>query len=197
MGERYFDLAVAVNLGMFQEDHRTHVGFLRYGKRIESRKWRKTYLSMFAVGPKKPGLPQATILDLDVKKSRELRKHYNIVVQNLRLIKQHKGHGRSVWRKKRRRWSETALAMDRKGRILFLHTRTPLTMERFGRILLQQPLGILRAMHLEGGPEASLSIRTRSIRRDFNGSFETGFNENDNSSEQWPIPNVIGVVRQP
>lgn len=29
---------------------------------------------------------------------------------------------------------------------------------------------------------------------DLSGSYETGFNENDRTGGQWPIPNVVGVV---
>jgi len=57
------------------------------------------------------------------------------------------------------------------------------------------PLGIERAMHVEGGPEASLSIHTASLTLDLNGSYETGFREDDQERHQWPIPNVLGVAR--
>ena len=58
---------------------------------------------------------------------------------------------------------------------------------------LSLPLRITNAMHVEGGPEASLSIHTAGIDLDLNGSYETGFNENDDEREQWPIPNVLAV----
>jgi hypothetical protein len=50
-------------------------------------------------------------------------------------------------------------------------------------------------MHLEGGPEASLSIHAAGVDLDLSGSFETGFSENDANVRQWPIPNVLGVLR--
>ena len=58
------------------------------------------------------------------------------------------------------------------------------------------PLGITNAMHVEGGPEASLSIHVGGVNLDLNGSYETGFNENDAERHQWPIPNVLGVHRR-
>jgi len=48
-------------------------------------------------------------------------------------------------------------------------------------------------MHVEGGPEASLSIHTGELELDLSGSCETGFNANDLNHTQWPIPNVLGV----
>jgi hypothetical protein len=69
-----------------------------------------------------------------------------------------------------------------------------MAMHHFNAFILGLPLGIVRAMHVEGGPEASLSIRAPGLSLDLSGSYETGFNENDDNSGQWPIPNVIGVV---
>jgi len=67
-------------------------------------------------------------------------------------------------------------------------------MFHFNRRLLALPLDIVSAMHVEGGPEASLSIRAPGVRLDLAGSFETAFRENDGNAEQWALPNVIGVL---
>ncbi|MFL6246152.1 MAG: hypothetical protein ACJ74H_09015 [Thermoanaerobaculia bacterium] len=66
-------------------------------------------------------------------------------------------------------------------------------MHDFNRRLLALPLDIRQAMHLEGGPEASLSIHVPGI--DLCGSYETGFLEDESNREQWPLPNVLGVLR--
>jgi hypothetical protein len=66
-------------------------------------------------------------------------------------------------------------------------------MSTFNRRLLAAGLGVVRAQHLEGGPEASLSIRGAGAPIDLAGSYETGFNEADDNQHQWPLPNVIGV----
>jgi hypothetical protein len=60
--------------------------------------------------------------------------------------------------------------------------------------VLALPLGIQRAMHVEGGPEASLSIRAPDLKLDLCGSFETGFVGDDANAKQWAIPNVIGAL---
>ena len=77
--------------------------------------------------------------------------------------------------------------------MLFLFSRFPYEMNRFNRLALALPLRLQAAMHVEGGPEASLSIHAAGIDIDLNGSYETGFNENDDERRQWPIPNVLGV----
>ena len=83
--------------------------------------------------------------------------------------------------------------MTRQGRILFLFSRTPHEMFDFNRRLLALPLDIVSAMHVEGGPEASLSIRARACGWTSPAASETAFRENDGNAGQWALPNVIGV----
>src|SRR5205823_8824159 len=106
------------------------------------------------------------------------------MVQNLRLIK---SPGVSVWKKNGRAWSESAVAQDKQGRVLFLFTREPYEMAEWTAKLLALPLEVVRAFHVEGGPEASLSLHAKALRVDFNGSYETGFVENDGVKQQQPI----------
>jgi hypothetical protein len=113
------------------------------------------------------------------------------MVQNLRLIK---APGVNVWKKNGRAWSEAAIAQDKKGRLLFLFTREPYEMAVYNDLLLAMKLDIVRACHVEGGPEASLTVRSKDVKVDFAGSYETGFTENDENKKQWELPNVIGVV---
>ena len=69
-------------------------------------------------------------------------------------------------------------------------------MQELNDKLLGLALGITAAMHVEGGPEASLSIHAGGVDLDLNGSYETGFNENDDEKAQWPIPNLLAVARK-
>jgi hypothetical protein len=70
-----------------------------------------------------------------------------------------------------------------------------LSMREFNTRLLATGLDVVRAMHVEGGPEASLSIHAGGIDLDLAGSYETGFVENDDNHRQWLVPNVLGVRR--
>ena len=67
-------------------------------------------------------------------------------------------------------------------------------MSEFNRLLLASDLDIVRAMHVEGGPEASLSPRG-PFRADHCGSDETGLFEHDANTVQWELPNVLGVAK--
>ena len=179
-------LAVAINLGMFQTDQRSNVGYARNGKHLNNGRW-NDYRAAVAIDAKR-----ALWVDLDQPHSLEELQRYDIVVQNLRLIA---GSRRNVWAANAKKWSEAALAIDSRGRLLFLFSRVPYSMRELNAMLLALPLDVTQAMHLEGGPEASLSIHAGGVDLDLCGSFETGFTEHDENREQWPIPNVLGVVK--
>ena len=185
---RASDLAVAINAGMFQNDQRSNVGYLRHGAHVNNGHW-NDYGAVLAFNA-----TSALWLDRDQSNPSQETAAYDVVVQNLRLITTDR---RNVWSKNNRRWSEAAVAIDSKGRLLFLFSRAPRSMRDFNQLLLQLPLDIAGAMHVEGGPEASLSIHAGGVDLDLAGSYETGFWPNDSNRRQWPIPNVIGVVAKP
>lgn len=187
---------VAINAGMFQTDHRSNVGYLRHGRHLNNKRW-NAYKSVLAVNPKGDSLPAVLWLDRESSKPDPRLASYDIVVQNLRLIASPGGNNRrNVWSPSARRWSEAALAVDSQGRLLFLFSRAPYSMRELNAKLLSLPLDIVAAMHLEGGPEASLSIHVPGVDLDLAGSYETGFLPDDSNDRQWPIPNVVGVVRE-
>jgi hypothetical protein len=181
-------LLFAVNAGMYEADGRTHTGYARVDGRPASRRWLTSYRSVLAL---RAG--EGRLVDLDPPVQKGALAGYPTLIQNLRLLR---SPGRNVWQKADRAWSEAAAAEDDRGRLLFLFCRTPLSMPELNRRLLALGLGIVRAMHLEGGPEASLSVHAAGIDVDLNGCLETGFVDSDSSPlcmGQWAIPNVLGV----
>lgn len=182
---------VAINAGMYATDHRTNVGLLVNGAHRNNPGWHPKYQSALGFAPRKEGIPRAVFVDLDAPDAKKTLSDYGAVVQNLRLLK---GGAQNVWARNDRRWSEAAVAQDAQGRILFLFSRSPMTMFEFNERLKALPLQLTRAMHVEGGPEASLSIRAGKAPADLCGSYETLFRLDDGNERQWPIPNVLGVV---
>jgi Phosphodiester glycosidase len=174
---------------MYDRDLSTHIGFLRVGDRISAR-WVKNYQSILLLAARRPNLPAATIRDVPPDGRAADFADYDTVVQNLRLIRD---PAVNVWTQSDRHWSEAAIALDRRGRILFLFCRSPFTMHDFNALVTALPLGVMRAMHVEGGPEASLSVRGPGIEVDLAGSYETSFNPSADSKRQWPLPNVVTV----
>jgi hypothetical protein len=181
--------AGVVNLGMFEKDGVTATGHVRDGGFVLTRRW-NGYRSALAVGPFR-----AAFFDLDEPDAQARADAFPSVAQSLRLLE---APGEDVWKKapSDKRWSEAAIGQDKEGRILFLFSRTPFSMHDLNQKLLALPLGIVRAMHVEGGPLASLSVRG-SLHLDLAGSYETGLREDDRNDRQWPIPNVLCVAAGP
>lgn len=183
-------LVAAINAGMFATDGRTHVGYMRDGTRANNPRV-NAYLSAAAFEPRLPGLPPFRIFDLDSGKLLDLAAAYGRVVQNLRLIAR---PGVNRWEPQEKRWSEAALAEDGAGRALFVFCRVPVSMHELNARLLELPLGVVAAQHLEGGGEAQLSVRVGEVRLDLVGGLGAGFDAAaDAGGFAWPIPNVIGV----
>jgi Phosphodiester glycosidase len=181
----------AINAGMFQQDGKTHVGYLSFGDHVNSKRV-TNYQSVAAFNPRHDGLPRFHIFDLEENRVTipEILKDYNSVVQNLRLIQR---PGLNKWRQDNRRWSEATLGEDEAGRILFIFTRSPFSMYELNQELLAAHIGLVAAQHLEGGPEAQLYVHAGKTELEMFGSFETGFLQNDKNAIPWPIPNVLAI----
>ncbi len=185
-----FGMTAVINAGMYDLDHLTHVGYMKSGDHINNRRWAKKYNSVFVFNPLKTDLPQAQIIDLAEDRPPVIES-YGTVIQNLRLIK---GLGINAWKEQPKKWSESALAIDNRGRVLFLFIRFPLSMHEFNEKILHLPLNINRAMHLEGGPVSSLSICTNAKDIHLSGSMDMGPIDDGGKYGQWPVPNVLGVA---
>ena len=177
-------LAVVFNAGMYEPDHSTHTGAFSVGAHQNNAEWVEKYKSVL-VGR---GAGGTELIDTDGRAIKAAKA--TVVAQNLRLIRR---PGVNVWAQTARAWSEAALAVLADGRLLMVFSRTPFTMHNFNEHLLQLGLSVVEAMHLEGGPEASLSIHAGGINLDLCGSFETGFVGDDSNHHQWPLPNIFGV----
>jgi hypothetical protein len=182
---RDFALTAAVNAGMYQEDGSTHVGFCQVDGEVLHGAVNK-YQSAFVCDPVAPadsaggvGDPPFAIVDLDVIPLDELRTRYRTVVQNLRLIKYPR---ENRWSPTRDRWREVALAQDEEGRALFVLCTRSLSMHEFNEMLLELPLGVVAAQHLEGSGAAGLWART--LPQDYDRALIAGS----------PVPNVLAVT---
>ena len=181
----------AINAGMFMADGKTHLGYLRFREHIHSGHANQ-YQSVAAFDPRDSKLPRFRIFDLDEPgvSLQNILRDYASAVQNLRLVKR---PGVNQWAQQDREWSEAALGEDTAGRILFIYSRSPLSMHDLNRELLAAGIGLVAAQHLEGGPEAQLSVQAGSTQLEMFGSYETSFRQNDSNSAAWTVPNVIGV----
>ncbi len=187
----FYGAVTAINAGMFEEDYTTHTGYMSSQDHVNNPAFNNTYHSFAVFNPKRAGLPEFDILDRGVIPLDSMQAQYHGILQNLRLIKK---PGENAWKQQPRRWSEASLAQDDSGNILFVFCRSPYSMHDFNTILLELPLGIVAAQHLEGGPEAQVCIRLPNGEYwDWVGSFETDFTQHNQNHAFWGIPNVLAI----
>lgn len=185
-------LCVVINAGMFETDHVSHIGYWKSSGNILRSDNRKDYSSIAVFTPLDASAPAFRIFDGDLSDiEKNVIPAYQNVIQNLRLIKR---PGENRWTQQDKAWSEAALGEDDVGRALLIFCPVGLTMHDFNEHLLKLPIHLVAAQHLEGGPEASLYVKIGDFEIRGIGSYETGFNENDDNHQFWPIPNVIGIA---
>jgi Phosphodiester glycosidase len=188
--ERY-NLNAVINAGMFDTDHKTHLGYLKNHDIIGQSKIRSDYSSVVAFAPVNEQDAAFKIFDTDVTDvEKEVIPAYHGVVQNLRLIKK---PGENRWQQQEKAWSEAAIGEDKQGRALLIFCPVGMTMHDFNELMLKLPIGLEAAQHLEGGPEASLYLKCGDLEVKGIGSYETGFREDDSNNSFWPLPNVLGM----
>jgi len=186
------DLVAAINASMFQKDYRTSVALMKTIGHTNNA-WLSKDKAVLAFDPISNGLPTVQIIDRECQDFESLKEKYRSMVQNIRMVS---CDGRNVWAQQPRKWSTAAVGMDRQGRVLFVHARSPYSTHDFITILLNLPIKLKNAMYVEGGPEAQLYVKSGESEFEWVGSFETGFNEDDHVTVAWPIPNVIGAARR-
>lgn len=183
------ELVAAINAGMYQQDYRTHSGYMRADGTVFSR-GTNSYLSAAAFDPLDKRDPPFRIFDLDVAPLATVLARYRRVVQNLRLVKR---PGESRWSQQQRRWSEAALGEDHDGRALLIFCGTPLPLDQLVGTLLSLPLGLVAAQHLEGGAQAQLFVAAGGQSVELVGGYEGIFAAPESDWPALPIPNIIGV----
>tara|TARA_B100000427_G_C15510974_1_gene596162 strand:- start:468 stop:1286 length:819 start_codon:yes stop_codon:yes gene_type:complete len=193
------NLTVVINAGMFQEDYSSNVGYMKEFDYMNNG-YINAYQSVAAFNPKKPNIAPFKIFDIEkvngvLQKDaiREIINDYNSVLQNLRLIKRPK---ENRWSQQKKKWSEIALGEDKEGNVLIIFCRSPYSMHDLNEMLINLPINIQCAQHLEGGPESSLYINSGDFELALNGSYESFFIETDNNNTFWDLPNIIGFTKK-
>lgn len=174
---------------MFQMDGLTTVGFMKVSGRIHNPRFNDDN-TLVAFGTDIPNLPQFQIIDRECQDWKQLVNQYENACQGIRMVdcKQH-----NRWSQQPRKWSMVVMGMDKSRRALMIFCRSPYSVHDFIEMLLEMDLDLRGAMYLEGGPEASLYLKTADCEVERYGSYETGFFESDANSRAWPIPNVIAI----
>jgi hypothetical protein len=178
----------AVNASLFQEDWRTSVSLMRTRDHVNHPRLSKD-MAVLAFDPLQDGLPPVRIIDRQCDDLEAEAARYGALVQSIRMVA---CDGRNVWAPQPRRASAAAIGTDRSGRLLLIHARSPWPVHDLVKALQALPLGLARAMYVEGGPEAQLYVRgggREALRLGLPAHglpLATGL----------PVPNVLAVLRR-
>ena len=183
-------LASAINAGMYQTDGLTSTGYMRGGEKLNNKHIAKKYGSFIVSGPRRTGLPQASVLDRHADDWQSLLPLYENVVQNFRLMGQ---GGEQLWPENGPRHAVAAVAEDAVGNILFLLCSEPISVHDFVDALKAFPcLNLKSAMYVEGGSDAALLMEKGGRQLLVNGLSPAGYMLS-NQGDDIPLPNIIGV----
>ena len=152
------DLVVAFNPSMYHADGAS-VFFMRSGQHINQPDRHPNAGNVLVLGPTSSSVKAVDVVDLNCGMSFEqVLTHYASVVQSYRLLDCQR---RPTWKVNPKVWSHAVYGIDGEGRLLFIHARTPWNTRVFTDIVLALPLDAKHLMYGEGGPEASMVVRSK------------------------------------
>ena len=185
-------LTAVINASMYQTDYKTSVSLMRKNGHINNPRLSKD-MTILAFDRLDKRLSEVKIIDRQCEDFAFWKKKYATLIQSIRMIS---CTGENVWKQQSRRWSTSAIGMDTRNKVLFIHVRSLYSTHDLINILKKLPLEISRAMYTEGGPQAQLYIKTPDQEFEFVGSYEIGSNDANKGSLAWPLPNVIGISKR-
>lgn len=182
------NLAAVINASMYLPDNRTSTGYMRNGIYVNNGQIVKRFGAFFVAGPRKRGLPPAAIIDRERSNWRELLNDYHLVIQNYRMVNSDR---RILWAEGGPQYAISAIAQAGDGKILFLHSRSPVDAWNFSRELLGLPLDVRTVMYVEGGPQAGLVINSGDIHEEMGAPHAPSFIATGNL--RAVLPNALGI----
>jgi hypothetical protein len=146
---------VVLNATQYYPDQVPMGIFLKQGRNLGTRllpRWK----GMLVGEPKDPGLPRVTILDLELEPFHLDTNPYRVALQSFMLLDR---GGRKRVRRSDWHASRSAIATDRKGRLLLLHTEGAWTLWDLADWMARSDLDVREAMSMDGGFEAQMCVR--------------------------------------
>jgi hypothetical protein len=187
-------LTGGINAGMFLADGRS-CGYLELLDEVRSNRSPGSFSGVLGFDPVSKQAPFAVG---GAGCSHDLgwfKRSYRSVLQAYRVMVD--SRGRAVEWPHTRRFSTAAIGVDRDGWAVLIHSRTPYRPTVLNRMLAEPSLGLRGVVYMEGGPEASLVVEAGPSPVREMGSWEDGFNANDDNRVFWDLPNVIGFAPRP
>jgi exopolysaccharide biosynthesis protein len=191
-GQKY-NLISAINAGMFQADGFKSVGYMKNFNHLNNPRLNTKHKAVLAFNPIDETVPEIQIIDLTCQEFETLKFKYNTLIQGIRMISCRQ---ENVWSKQNKRWSISALGIDKDRNALFIFSESPYSVHDFINFLLSLPISIYNAMYLEGGPEATLYFNKNGIEFEKIGTYIIDSTEEQLHKIARPIPNVIGIIKK-
>ena len=152
--------AIAVfNAGQYYPDY-SYMGLFVSNGHVISGEQHPDFKAALVASPRSGG-PRARVLDLDKHPIRVDELPWREVAQSFRLFDD---DGKIRVRKSSQVAYRTAVGEDAQGRLLVIATEGGYTLYELAGLLRTLPLGLRRAMSMDGGDEAALCIRCGSFR---------------------------------
>ena len=187
---REFRLLAAINAGLYLKDNKTAVGYMVDRGRVNNPRLNR-WGAVLVFNPKELREKHVRIVDRRCENFKRARERYRTFVQSFRMIT---CRGGSTFKRSDKRFSIAALAIDRRGRVLFLISASPYSTFEFSLIIRRLRLGIRRAMYLEGGRDAQLYVKAGGVEREIVGKCGRFFGCTTGNPSARDVPNVIGIV---
>jgi hypothetical protein len=182
--------SAAINASMYGQDFRTAVSLMRTRAHVNQARVSKDK-AVLAFDALDASLPPVRLIDRDCEDLADASKGYGSLVQSIRVVSCDR---KVVWAAAERRFSMAMIALDGKGRVLFVHARSAWPVHVLAQALLAAPIDLRQAMYVEGGPEAQLYARGGGREVERIGAFEAA--PAADNREAWPVPNVLAAVRR-
>jgi hypothetical protein len=190
---RQHGLVAAINASMYQADYRSSISLMRTREHTNNARLSKDK-TVLAFDPLDASVPPVQIIDRSCQDFTGLQSRYGTLVQSIRMVSCTR---RNVWTQGPDKWSTAAIGMDGKGRVLFIHVRSPYSTHDLIDLLLALPIDLRSAMYVEGGPQAQLYVSSGGHELELTGSHAATLLLGEGAVPALPIPNVVGLVRRP
>lgn len=185
-------LVAAINAAMFEPDGRAS-GLMVTGG-VERSPDVERFGGVLAFDPRSSSDAAFSMTgrDCDGGEVASLRARYDSVVTNLRLLG---CDGEPIAWVDERRYSSAAFGLDRDGRFVLIHARTPYRMRDLSRWLADPSLGLTQVHYVEGGPKATVLV-ARPAGDPLLLLGRRGDDAGGGSRGARPLPNVLGLIER-
>ena len=183
-------VVAVTNAAMYQADGTTSTSLMRTADHVNNGHLSRDR-TVLAFDRSGDAVPRIQIIDRTCQDFDSLRSSYRSLVQSIRMISCTRTN---VWSQRDARWSTALIATDSAQRVLLIHVRSPYSTHDLIENLLALPIGIAKAMYLEGGRPAQLYIHAAGRELELVGS--TGSSGLGGNRLALPFPNALALYRR-